>query len=389
MKKLIKIPAALQIRVDDVAWHNGTDTRAFDGTARTGMPRMHHIDDYKVLNELGKAIDMKIACSLVLGEWDKDNILRGEPHVTPNPDTWDRASEINMSYAQECFNALESSEFLDYTLHGLMHAYFDNGKHINGRQYYPPKFDKENNCYTQIFAQLPIDEFRRHIELFFKIYDSWGFKKKVNYFASPCGCIGTPEENANYCEVLKDHGIYFWNNSWSSYPNPVAVSNGVICVKAIDIIEWNVYDLDPDLLIDAISEDDEFPRTDLSTHWPNFLRFHPEYNFRRLDKWVNYFNRQSEIFGCILSKDTAFADSQALYSGLAKINIEDNKCIIDLSDVDSKGAIGKKDEFYISFKNEITPKSCLNGQMEHYQTKKEFNTYKITRKDTKEIIIEL
>ena len=76
MKNNIKIPIAFQIRLDDVAWHIGHDQRTAGKPSRTGIPRLHHVLDYPVINELGKALNSKIDCALVLGEWDKENILR-------------------------------------------------------------------------------------------------------------------------------------------------------------------------------------------------------------------------------------------------------------------------------------------------------------------------
>ena len=389
MKNLIKIPVAIQVRVDDVGWHRGADGRAFSGPARTGMPRDPVVEDYKVLNELGKAIDMKICCSIPLAEWDKENVLRGVPHITPYPDKWDRASEINMSYAEACMEALESGGFLDYTCHGLYHAHFDEGKHISGREFYPPVYDEANQCYSSEEAQLPIEEFERHIELYFKIYNAWGFQKKIESFTSPAGCIGTPQDNEAYCSVLRKYGIYYWNNSWHQFKDTVDAASGVICASGLMLLHWAAYDVDPDLLPDAVNQNGEPEKTDFGFHWPNFLRFHPEHNMERLPKWVDYFNRQSEIFGLMLAKDVGFANSQALYNRFADIRFEEGKCIIDFAEVDNKGAVGLKNEFYISFQNGVTPKGCVNGKLELYQTKKAFQTYKVTRNDTKPIAIEL
>ena len=90
MKDSIKIPVAFQIRIDDVAWHNGSDDRHMGRPSRTGMPRLHCAMDYPVIHELGKALNMKICCAIVLGEWDKDNILRGENCFSWESETWDR-----------------------------------------------------------------------------------------------------------------------------------------------------------------------------------------------------------------------------------------------------------------------------------------------------------
>jgi len=98
----IRIPAALQYTVDDVAWHNGADERHLNRPSRSGFPRKHQPEDYLVLNEIAKKLGCRIVCALVLGEWDRNNRLRGVPHVTWDPDGWDRASVIDVPYTQAC-----------------------------------------------------------------------------------------------------------------------------------------------------------------------------------------------------------------------------------------------------------------------------------------------
>ncbi len=388
MKDKIKIPVAFQIRVDDVGWHKGDDDRWKNRPSRSGLPRMHHKLDYETLAKLGKELNTKIGCSLVLGEWDKDNILRGVPHVTWDVEGWDRKSEIDYEACEEFVSVMENSENIDYTLHGLLHGYYDNGKIVTERQYYPLKYDEARACYTKEHGRLSEDEFRRHIELFYEIYNSWGFKKEIRCFASPCGCNGNLRENADYIKVLKEFGIRYWNNGWYDVDYNVVVYDGIICAKGFGVADWNAYDVEPKYLPLGLCGDEEFPKTDFCFHWTNFLRYHPESNFERIPEWVKYFNRQAEVFGTMLSRDTAFAESQALYNRFATLVFEDGKCIIDASAVDAKNAIGKKDEFYISFKNDVTPKSCTGAEISLYETKNEFKTYKTERKGSDKIIIE-
>jgi hypothetical protein len=380
MESKIKIPVAIQLRVDDVGWHNGRDERYKNRSSRSGLPRNHHPDDYLVLNEIGKALNMKICCALVLGEWDKDNILRGEPHVTYDVDGWDMASKIDMDYAQRCFENLEGSEYLDYTVHGLLHGNYDNGILINEMQYYPYEYDKGKNTYIQgRYCLLSNDEFDRQLELFCKIYNSWEFRKKLKSFAAPGGTHGTPEENAGYAQVLKKYGLYYWQNGWRSFEGNVAVTNGVICMKALKFVPWDAYDVDPEYLKLTVKENEEYPMADFGTHWTNFLRWNPENDFKYVPAWIEYFKKHAEIFGVMLSKDIAFAASQVLYNRYAKLDADDCECTIDLSEVDNKNAIGLKNEFYISFKNDVMPKECFGGNISLYDTRKEFKTYKIER----------
>jgi len=386
----IKIPIAMQLRVDDVGWHNGADERFKGQPSRSGIPRHHHINDYKILHEIGKGLNMKISCSLVLGEWDKDNILRGEPHMTFNEDGWDRKSEIDYDYAEKAFEILETSEYLDYTMHGVLHGYYHKSKQITEAEFYPPKYDAEKDEYIKgTNGCMPDDEFRRHFELFYKIYNSWGFKKRIKAFASPCGCRGSLEENEGYANVMKEYGIYCWQNGWGALGDKRAgVTGGVICMRApFDITEWDAYDVDPDYVKIDTGKNPAHICADFCSHWTNYIRWYPEKDLEYLPKWIAYFERQAETFGAMLSRDVEFAASQALYSQFAKVDTCDNKYVIDLSEVDGKGAVAKKNEFYVSLKNGTVPKECIGGKISEYEAKKEFKTYKIERENSDKIEI--
>lgn len=395
MDKKIKIPVAFQIRLDDVGWHIGHDERTVGKPSRTGIPRIHHILDYPVINELGKALGVKINCALVLGEWDKDNILRGHNSFTWNPESWDRASEIDMAYAEKAFECLETGEYIDYTLHGLMHGNYDKGYQITEREFYTCKYDHENNCYTKEFDWRTEDEIRLHLDYFFKLYNSWGFKKPIKSFACGNGCHGSQYDEGNimYAGIFKDYGLDVWKNGWSGMTGGTsAVINGMVALKSHQqqkrgTIPWNAFDVDPDYL--ELFNTEESTSTDFAIHWPNLLRWNPEKNMEYLPKWVNYFNRQAEVFGSMFAKDIMFAASQSVYNRYARLSFEDRKCIIDLSDVDAQNARALKDEFYISFLNGISPKNCIDGEIREYERKKEFTTYIIKRNNKNKIIINL
>ena len=57
-------------------------------------------------------------------------------------------------------------------------------------------------------------------------------------------------------------------------------------------IAWNAYDYDPEYLFDFYEEKDGEYGDVMSTHWPNFLRFQPQNNYKVLGGWVKYFKKQ-------------------------------------------------------------------------------------------------
>lgn len=385
----VKIPVALQIIVDDYGWHNGFDGRLQGRPSRSGLPRMHSVEDYKILNEIGKALDVKILAPLVLGEWDKDNVLRGVKYATWNEEGWDRASEISMPYAEKCFEAAESSDYVEYAYHALMHGYYRDGKQICETEYSRPRFNEETGEVDKsVFDYIPEAEMQNYIDLFFKIYDSWGFKKKIRSFVSPCS-IHTPLElTGDFANILKKNGFIHWANYWGLLKDSTAVVNGVTFMqKSFVGAHWNVYDIDPAMLTeqDAAEVDGKlYTKPAIGFHWTNFLRYNPENNMENLNAWVKYFRRQGGKFGQMLAKDVAFASSQAVYSRFAKVTEKGRKITVELDDVDNKESLALKNEFYISTMREIIPGSCVGGKVSMYEVGGDiipFYTYKIERID--------
>ena len=88
MERKVVIPAALILDLDDVMWHDGRDLRYIGQASRSEFPRHHVPEDYKIIDQLGRALNMKIICPICLGDWDKDNCLRGVVGVTHNPKGW-------------------------------------------------------------------------------------------------------------------------------------------------------------------------------------------------------------------------------------------------------------------------------------------------------------
>ncbi len=381
----ITIPSALQLCLDDVGWHDGRDLRTEGGPSRSGLPRDHHPLGYRMLQELGRAIDMKIVCPLCLGDWDKWNYLRGEVGITNNPYNWDRASEIDLDYAKACFDEMEGGEYIEYAIHGLHHGRYDeNGKLVWEKEYFIPNPEGRNK--TVIFD---IDDFRRRLDLFFKIYNGWGFSQKIRIFVSPCG-MGRKTFNDDIMErmsaELSERGIKYWTNGVFPFEGNFNMYNNIACMPKMGEmfgkeIPWQAYDIDP-TYFDTFKPDSNV----IGMHWTNFLRFNPENNLKRLDEWVTYFKRQSEVFGTMISKDMGFSVNQQFYRLFSNISIEEGKCVIDLSNALEKKNVKGNNVFYISFKNGLVPKSIEGGEIKLYETHKGFSNYEIKHSADKVVI---
>ena len=380
----IIIPLGQAIIVDDVGWFWGNDERSQNGSARSGMPRFHTPDDLHALNAVAKGLGIKIGCSLVLGEWDKNNRLRGVPHVTPDEDGWDVKSNIDMDYANAYFEALNGSENLEFYLHGLMHAYYINGKLHTARQYYPTVFDENGKDIG--FTWLPPEEFENMVKLFLEIYNDWGFTKEIKTFVSPCGCRGGIDDDGNiaYAKVLRKYGIEYWANGWMNYDEYVGTIEGLITSKGRCIAPWNAYGINPKYLEPL---DGEKIDTHLCGHLANFIRIDPEDNFEYIDAWVKHFRENYDKFGSMLAVDNAESSSQSFYKKFASVESTSNGYVIDLSAVDAIEAPGKKNEFFVSLRDSVKPKSVIGGSIALYQKREGYKTYKIIRDGSSKVKI--
>ncbi len=374
-KDQITIPAALQLVTDDVGWMIGRDQRWENHPSRTGMPRRHVLEDYIALNEVGRTVNMKVLAPLVLGEWDKNNILRRVPYSNKYGENWDSAPFLDYEEAEKIRDYVNSSEYIEPAIHGLLHDVWYNGENIGGQEYFIPEGYKRGGN-----KQLAPPEFlRSHLDAFFEIYQSWGFTKKIRGFVSPGGPNNAWETNT-LASIVKEYGVLYWCNHRIE---KCIVQNGIIINnKTIVLAPWEAYDLDPDTLPAYTAETAGI----IGGHWPNLLRYNPALNLERLDAWKRFFERQAEVFGIILSRDIEFAEYQQLYKYYSNITEQDGMIIIDLSDADKQKPAGPCQPLYISVRNGITPVVSEGGTLSLYETMQNFSNYRIDRAGARIVI---
>lgn len=391
MKKTdLIVPRVMQIVLDDVGWFYGRDSRDWGGPARTGFPREHVVEDYIILEELGKALDMKLSCMFVIGEWDRKGILAKVPNATAAGKRWQGSRYYNEQKANEIFDYLQNSNYIEFGVHGLMHdIWADDGKYLGGGEFFLPKgmIRETPGDYLELGSD---EHLRAHFDAFFEIYNDWGFKDPIRCFTSPCGGRDALPEG-RMTKMLANYGIRFWHNDFwvddkgDKMPkSKTVVQNGVICNgKGYSLGPWEGYDLDPDIMPDIPYEEAGL----LSGHWPNMLRLSPRKNLENLGAWVGFFRRQAEHFGLMLSRDVEFAHYQQLYGNFAEVMEKDGAVMLDLTRADAAFPFGERPAIYISVKKDAGEIKAEGGSAAMYEIKKDFITYRIDRTDSSVITI--
>src|SRR5512146_1127289 len=122
----VSVPMPIFVIVEDVGWWQGRDGSAENEPFRNGFSRRHCLDDYRALAHLAQRLKMKIALGMVLGEWDRANILRGVAGATWMGDGWDNRLNCG-SWLDEAAEFLrDQRDWLEIACHGLCHEFWRN-----------------------------------------------------------------------------------------------------------------------------------------------------------------------------------------------------------------------------------------------------------------------
>jgi len=367
----IKIPTPFQISMDDIGWIEGR-TPYWDDfmPTRTGIPRRHVLEDYKIINELGKSINMKICGMFIIGDWDRKGVLAKAPYSNKLGKEWKGSPCLNMEEEEEIRDYLNSSEYIELAIHGLLHESWDDNGVYMGAEFVPSSDLKAGDKSKS--APAPEWYIRAHLDAFMEIYNDWGFKQELRSFTCPGDCRDA-WKNGYYTKIIKDYGVKYWHEALITHP---FFDNGILLNQKISRMAlWEAYDINPDKLPDYTEETAGI----IGAHWPNFLRLDPDLNFENLEKWVRFFERQADVFGIIMSEDIAFAHKQLLIKKYYTIEEKNGRIKIDCSKADALSPVDFDTPIYISVKNGTAPFECEGGTMTVHSVRKGHTNYKIER----------
>ena len=342
IKLSASIPLPIQVVIDDVGWWSGKDGSLSQEPYRTGINRNHVIADYKAIIDLGKALGIRPQAATVLGEWDRENILRNVPHSTWMGEKWDNSKWVGPWLEETADLITTNPAHYEITVHGLGHEWWTNGKFTRAewaddKGIMRPKeiLEQHLDAYAAIMFQNKLGELPKSFV--------------PNAFKHSFGI--TEGNDISLAGLLKKRGFTYINTPFESMFNKEAaqynffgVDSGIMTVdRGSDIFDWNVIGVKPEGIING-------PTCGL--HWPNLLHEDPERNSETVQGWVELLAPYDDQQETLLAKNSLLFQKQLAHHIASKIEVKDGAVNMDFSDTLKLGTVLPNNELTVKISSD-------------------------------------
>ncbi|MDF2722302.1 MAG: hypothetical protein K0Q59_1977 [Paenibacillus sp.] len=325
------VPMAVQIVIDDVGWWSGKDDHETGGPYRTGMLRDHTIEDYRAIIELGQRLSIRPQAAMIIGEWDRTNVLRRIPSATPQGEAWDNRRWVGpwLDEAAELFR--RHDEFIELTLHGLYHEYWQDGQPTRAEWFDPNG------------RMRPESDVRAHLDAFAEILEQNGLGPLPRSFVPPAYRYRFRSEEG-FADILAEYGIRYlttvFNRKDANHSKLVSPWFGFD--SSLIAVEWGAalgdtgrsvlpwYTANP-----QVSKVKSAEGPVLGLHWPNLLHLDPARNGEVIEQWVAYLRQFEHRPDRMLARNTEEGYAQLMYYTGTDVTVAENVIHLDFTRLDS------------------------------------------------------
>lgn len=260
--------------IEDVGWWQGADGSAAQQPFRNGFPRRHCLADYRALVRLAGRLGVRIGLGMVLGEWDRSNVLRTIPGATWLGDSWDNR-ENQGSWLEATAEYLRGHrDLLELGLHGLCHEFWNDGKM------------ERSEFHDRHGTMRSPEVIRAHLTAFATILEQNGFSEFPRLFFPPALHHSFGNGGESIQAILASYGIRHVITRLARarrfappLDEKITWECGVgLLERGISPVPWNA---------PASSPGWDFSGPILPLHWGNLLHPDPERSIEVIDGWAD------------------------------------------------------------------------------------------------------
>ncbi len=314
---VVSLPMPIFIVVEDVGWWRGEDGSSANQPYRNGFTRRHCLGDYQALVRLARRLKMRIAIGMVLGEWDRRNLLANVVGATWMGPSWD--NRINQGpWLDEAGQFLRENEaWLEIACHGLCHEFWREGR-MERSEFHDPKGQMRSP-----------DIIRSHLDAFATLLEDNSLPDFPRIFLPPALLHSFGNGEASIQAILSDYGVRHVVTRFSRarrYAAPlheqITWECGVgLLERGLAPVPWH----EP-----AASPIWDFGNPILPLHWSNLLHPDPTESFMVVDGWAEMLEQRVHSMAWVLAPDFTSCWNQAAAFHLAKMTAEKGKITLDL-----------------------------------------------------------
>ncbi len=316
---MIIFPRPFAIAIDDLGWMSGqNDGKDGYGPYRTGVDRDMTLADYLAVIDLAKKVGVRLQGLFILGELDRQNILKNIPNSNPQRDLCDNSHNISDLQIEVMDLVKKNASYLEFGLHGIGHEYWPE-EGVRKRAEWYNTDDKH---------PWPEEELIKHVECFIDIMAQYGLSKgnghsfpesfvpcAYSYYWNPSGAYSLGS-------VLSKYGVKYANTDFSQIPecdppegdNSAGFDHGVNVMNRYNYGNlWDAIGKLPDVAL-------EDQNTDwIETHWPNLLGKTADEHPNITQMWTDYYAQVQRSATRYCAKNTSQHHSQWLYKKYTSI----------------------------------------------------------------------
>lgn len=314
---VVSLPMPIFLVVEDVGWWQGRDGSADNEPFRNGFSRRHCLADYQALGRLAKRLKIRIAIGMVLGEWDRRNLLRDVVGATWMGASWD--NRINQGpWLDEAAQFLRDNENrLEIACHGLCHEFWRDGRM------------ERSEFHDSGGIMRPAEIVKDHLDSFAKLLEEYKLPGFPRIFLPPALHHSFGNDRDSMQAILYDYGVRYVVTRFSKarrYAEPLHENLTWECgvgllERGLAPVPWHEA---------AASPSWDFSNPILPLHWSNLLHPDPAKNFAVVDRWAEMLEHQASSMDYVLAPDFGSCWKQAAAYHLVKLTAGEGKITMDL-----------------------------------------------------------
>lgn len=314
---IVSLPMPIFLVVEDVGWWQGRDGSAGNEPYRNGFPRRHCLTDYQALARLAKRLKMRIAIGMVLGEWDRRQLLRDVVGATWMGAAWDNRENCGPWLDEAARFLGDNTDWLEIACHGLCHEFWRKGR-------------MERSEFHDTGGRMrPRAIVRSHLDAFARLLEDYNLPGFPRIFLPPALLHSFGDGADSMQAILQDYGVRYVVTRFTrahKYTEPlyekITWECGVgLLERGLAPVPWHAAAARPTW---------DCGNPILALHWGNLLHPDPEKNFAVVDSWADMLENRANSLDYVLVPDFASCWSQTAAWQLAQLTAGEGRIRIDL-----------------------------------------------------------